>query len=218
MKDKIRMILREGVVDSTIKRIAIFDFDGTLIDTDTPESGKPLWLEEFGFEWPFKGWWGRPESLDSRIYFQKKANELTDTLTKKGLDSYKIEEIIQKGLSRNIFDNNLITSTLSAYGEQSKRKDTMTILLTGRHSGVGELVTSILNKNQLTFNDYIYKSGNLDTAEFKIEVLDKLVNNNPSVQEIEIWEDRDDHLPVFQSWGNDQRIEVTVHHITDATK
>ena len=94
----------------------------------------------------------------------------------------------------------------------------MTILLTGRHSGVGELVTSILNKNQLTFNDYIYKSGNLDTAEFKIEVLDKLVNNNPSVQEIEIWEDRDDHLPVFQSWGNDQRIEVTVHHITDATK
>jgi hypothetical protein len=29
MKDKIRMILREGIVDDNIKRIAIFDFDGT---------------------------------------------------------------------------------------------------------------------------------------------------------------------------------------------
>jgi hypothetical protein len=30
MKDKIRMILREGIVDDKINRIAIFDFDGTL--------------------------------------------------------------------------------------------------------------------------------------------------------------------------------------------
>lgn len=204
MKDKIRMILREGVIDETIKRIAIFDFDGTLVDTDTPESGKALWQQEFGFEWPFKGWWGRPESLDSRIYFQK--------------DTKLMPDVREKGLERNIFDNNPIPRTLEAYKEQSSRPDTMVILLTGRHGGVGNLVTDILKSKGLKFDDYIYKSGNLDTAEFKIEVLDKLVNNNPSVQEIEIWEDRDDHLPVFQSWGNNQRIEVTVHHITDATK
>jgi len=204
MKDKIRMILREGIVDDKIKRIAIFDFDGTLIDTDTPESGKALWQKEFGFEWPFKGWWGRPESLDSRIFFQKNLMPEPD--------------LNEKGLERNIFDNNPIAKTLSAYKEQSARPDTLTILLTGRHAGVGSLVTDILNEKGIKFDDYLYKTGNLDTADFKVEVLTKLVNNNSGLEEMEIWEDRDDHLPIFQSWANKQKIKVTVHHITDATK
>ena len=205
MKDLIRMILREGVVDDVIKRIAIFDFDGTLIDTDTPESGKPLWEDEFEFEWPFKGWWGRPESLDSRIYFEKNKDKLSS-------------DVYGKGISKNIFENNPILKTLQAYREQSSRTDTMVIILTGRHSGVGNLVTDILNSKGLKFDDYIYKTGNLDTADFKVEVLNKLVSNNPGLQEIEIWEDRDDHLPIFQSWANNQHFKVLVHHITDATK
>ena len=116
-------------------------------------------------------------------------------------------------------NNNIpIPKTLSAYKEQSSRPDTMVLLLTGRHAGVGKLVTDILNSKGLKFNDYIYKTGNLDTADFKIEVLDKLVNNNPILEEIEIWEDRDDHLPVFQDWASKQKLKVIVHHITDATK
>jgi hypothetical protein len=204
MKDKIRMILREGIVDNKINRISIFDFDGTLIDTDTPESGKALWQQEFGFEWPFKGWWGRPESLDSRIFFQK--------------DPKLMPGVKEKGLEINIFDNNPIAKTLSAYKEQSARPDTLTILLTGRHTGVGQLVTDILNSKGIKFDDYIYKTGNLDTADFKVEVLNKLVSNNPDLKEMEIWEDRDDHLPIFQSWANEQPFKVIVHHITDATK
>jgi hypothetical protein len=204
MKDKIRMILREGIVDDKINRISIFDFDGTLIDTDTPESGKALWQKKFGFEWPFKGWWGRPESLDSRIYFQK--------------DPKLTPELKEIGLKKNIFDNAPIPRTFSAYKEQSARQDTLSILLTGRHSGVGQLVTNILNSKGIKFDDYIYKTGNLDTADFKIEVLNKLVSNNPDLNEMEIWEDRDDHLPIFQTWANEQSFKVIIHHITDATK
>ncbi len=37
--DKIRQILKEGTDVDTIKRIAVFDFDGTLVDTPTPERG-----------------------------------------------------------------------------------------------------------------------------------------------------------------------------------
>lgn len=217
MKDKIRMILREGVVDDKIKRIAIFDFDGTLIDTDTPESGKRLWLQEFGFEWPFTGWWGRPESLDSRIYFQKNGSKLIEELSKK-LNADEIETIIQKGLHQNIFENAPISRTLTAYKEQSSRPDTLCILLTGRHAGVGQLVTDILSSKGIKFDDYIYKTGNLDTADFKIEVLNKLASNNPDLQEMEIFEDRDDHLPIFQVWANEQPFKVIIHHITDATK
>jgi len=217
MKDKIRMILREGVVDRTIKKIAIFDFDGTLIDTDTPESGKPLWLKEFGFEWPFTGWWGRPESLDSRIYFKNNGDKLIEQLTKK-LNYDEIEEIIHKGLNKNIFKNETITSTLKDY-EQVKDKDTLTVLLTGRHSGVGDLVTSILDSKRITFDDYIYKTGKFsETHVFKEHILNDLVNIYPQIEKLEIWEDRDDHLPIFKRWGGKQSFEVIVHHVTDATK
>lgn len=199
MKDKTRTILIEGI-HTNISRISIFDLDGTLLDTDTPESGKKVWLDTFGFEWPFKGWWGRPESLDSRIYFKK--NNIDSKL----------------GLSKNIFDNEPIKTTLSAYNKESSRPDTFNILLTGRHSGIGWLVTNILNDKGFKFDEYIYKTGNLDTADFKVGVFDKLIELNPNLIEINIWEDRNDHLPVFKEWGLKQKIEVNVHHITDATK
>ena len=208
------MILREGVVDDTIKRILIFDFDGTMIDTDTPESGKALWQQEFGFEWPFTGWWGRPESLDSTIYFEKNKEKLSP-------------QIYEKGISKNIFDNTPISSTVSDYnnetesdvdGKKIKRSDTLTILLTGRHSGVGELVTKILNTRGLTFDEYIYKTGNKETHEFKEEILNQLARKYPDLEEMQIWEDRNDHLPIFKAWANKQTFKVIVHHVTDATK
>jgi FMN phosphatase YigB (HAD superfamily) len=62
MDKKIIKELLESI--SEVTRIAIFDFDGTLVDTPTPEIGKKEYKEKFGEEWPFKGWWGRPESLN----------------------------------------------------------------------------------------------------------------------------------------------------------
>jgi hypothetical protein len=47
-----------------IKRIVVMDFDGTLMDTMTPETGKTIWKEKTGADWPYAGWWGRRESLD----------------------------------------------------------------------------------------------------------------------------------------------------------
>lgn len=55
-------------MEQTIKKIAVFDFDGTLISTELPETGKVKWKEVKGQDWPHKGWWGRAESLDINIF------------------------------------------------------------------------------------------------------------------------------------------------------
>jgi glycerol-3-phosphate cytidylyltransferase-like family protein len=56
------------MVSKKIKRIVIFDFDGTLFFTPTPEQGIPVWEEKTGEKWPYNGWWGRGETLDADIF------------------------------------------------------------------------------------------------------------------------------------------------------
>jgi hypothetical protein len=51
-----------------IKRIAVFDFDGTLVDTPLPDFGKVEYERVTGTKWPHRGWWGCPESLDMKIF------------------------------------------------------------------------------------------------------------------------------------------------------
>ena len=51
-----------------MKRLAVFDFDGTLFDSPEQEDGMRIWSQKTGQQYPHKGWWGRRESLDSDIF------------------------------------------------------------------------------------------------------------------------------------------------------
>ena len=52
-----------------IKKIVSFDFDGTLIHTPTPETGRPEWEKATGQSWPGRGWWGSAESLNTNVFY-----------------------------------------------------------------------------------------------------------------------------------------------------
>jgi hypothetical protein len=41
----------------------VFDFDGTLMNSPTPEEGIPIYKKITGKDWPHRGWWGQIESL-----------------------------------------------------------------------------------------------------------------------------------------------------------
>lgn len=51
-----------------MKKLAVYDFDGTLMNTIEKEEGKQIWREKTGEEYPHRGWWGRPESLNTDIF------------------------------------------------------------------------------------------------------------------------------------------------------
>jgi hypothetical protein len=51
-----------------ITKLAVFDFDGTLIMTPLPDTGRQQYQQKTGQPWPHKGWWGREESLDTTIF------------------------------------------------------------------------------------------------------------------------------------------------------
>lgn len=49
-------------------KIKIFDFDGTLVSTPLPDSGRVEYQKKTGNEWPHKGWWSQADSLDTSIF------------------------------------------------------------------------------------------------------------------------------------------------------
>ena len=65
---KFRLIMETVGNPLDIDKIAIFDFDGTLMDTPLPEKGKVEWEEKTGSPYPHKGWWSKRESLDTEVF------------------------------------------------------------------------------------------------------------------------------------------------------
>lgn len=51
-----------------ITRLAVMDFDGTLVTSPMPDTGKVIYEEKTGNKWPHRGWWGRTESLDMGFF------------------------------------------------------------------------------------------------------------------------------------------------------
>ncbi len=51
-----------------IKKIYIFDMDDTLLKNPDRDECQRVWLEKFGVNWPHKGVFSKPESLDYTIF------------------------------------------------------------------------------------------------------------------------------------------------------
>jgi len=51
------------------KKLISFDFEGTLIHTPVPETGKPEWERKTGLSWAGRGWWGQKDSLNTNIFY-----------------------------------------------------------------------------------------------------------------------------------------------------
>lgn len=157
----------EALSNTKIKtELIVYDFDGTLVDTQMPETGKIIWKEKTGNDWPHIGWWSKPESL-----------------------------------STEVFDQPLISSVVSAYKKHILEPNTMNIMLTGRRKEVAKQVQAILDSYGLKFDAYMYNYGG-ETADNKMQQLEGLLKNNPTIQSVIMYDDRDEHIPRFQAWGD----------------
>jgi hypothetical protein len=65
---KYRLMMETIEQPENITKIAIFDFDGTLMNTPSSKNGKIEWEEKTGKKYPHIGWWSKRESLDTNIF------------------------------------------------------------------------------------------------------------------------------------------------------
>ena len=119
----------------------------------------------------------------------------------------------EESLDENTFNVKLIPSTMDDYNKESGGNNTLMVMLTGRLPKLANQVESILSKNGVIFDEYHYK-GRGDTFTSKLYTIKSLLENNPNVKEIEMWEDRLNHADGFEEWGNDNGIDIKVNRVT----
>lgn len=83
-----------------MKKLAIYDFDGTLMNSPEPNPGKQIWKEKTGEEYPHKGWWGRKESLDTDVFEIKPIPSILSKFNKDVNDPNTITIILTSRLEK----------------------------------------------------------------------------------------------------------------------
>ncbi len=161
-----------------IKRLCVFDFDGTLCKSpENTDENKALWEKTTGGVWGRKkdgsyknAWWSKPETLDPDVF-----------------DIEMVEFVKEEAI------------------KAIEAVDTFAVLLTGRIPSCSYNVKEILRRNGVPyFNKYLF-CWSYGTQQFKNIEVEKLFNEFPSIEEYTLWEDRIEHI---EEWGGkDKDIE-----------
>jgi hypothetical protein len=79
----------------------------------------------------------------------------------------------------------------------------MVVMVTGRMVKLADMVKNILSTLGLKFHEYHFnRGGSTDSAKKK--TFDQILSQHPSIKEVELWDDREEHIPIFQAWGDEQ--------------
>ncbi|NIQ15290.1 MAG: hypothetical protein GTO02_13120 [Candidatus Dadabacteria bacterium] len=166
---------------SGINKIAIFDFDDTLVFTPTPEEGKPAYQSATGEPWPHQGWWGQTKSMEPPV-FNKEPEKLNQNVAK-------------------------------AFHTFRDDPHTYVVVMTGRIAKFENRVKEILNHYGIHPDEYFFRGQKDiaqhqdyprkgDTFDYKaFVVINRLMS--PQIQVVEIFDDREEHIPRFLQLGRD---------------
>jgi hypothetical protein len=159
-------------------RIVIYDFDGTLFKSPTREEALVIYEKHcfdnaisFAGDFPFTGWWGRPESLEYPT--------------------------LPKDINPGLF----LSHVIDAYRNDEQDDVTEVILMTGRPVKLKNRVLEICESNKLFFNRTFFtgQKGTVgsNTGEIKINFIENDILNDHKIEFFEIWEDRPEHVELF---------------------
>lgn len=104
-------------------------------------------------------------------------------------------------LDMSIFDMPVVPQVIEAYHKEKADASTLMVMLTGRMEIMREHVIKVLDSHNLKFDEYHFnKFGRTEVA--KPRTMNKLLEKYPDVVEMELWDDRLEHIPIFQDLGD----------------
>ena len=174
-----------------IKNLVVYDFDDTLFFSPKPD------LDE-------NGELVKPLKSDE---YENKTGRVWEFIGWWGRP---------ESLDMNIFKIERNSYIFDKYTKDVEAGKTV-IMMTGRLKKLSTQVKSILDSYNMDFDGYYYNPGGMNTLNYKLKVLDEYVANNPDMESITLYDDRDSHIPTFLSWGKKVEeltdIKVEVVHV-----
>jgi hypothetical protein len=130
-----------------------------------------------------------------------------DDNKQKWADYYGVEEwpflawwTRKESLDMDVFEFPTNPEIIQAYKKSKVEPDTLTIMLTGRVGTLEPQVRAILDSYGLTFDRYFFKEGGA-TEQSKMKHMINMIDKFPTIDSIEMWDDRVEHIPKFERWG-----------------
>jgi hypothetical protein len=171
-----------------IMRLQVFDFDGTLMQTISPETGKGDWKRIKNKKYEPKGWWASPISLDLDVFNIKPFKSVLAQLKKEKATPKTYVIILTSRLEslrpevQEVLDkNNIQVDKLDMkYSEETKGEKILEYI--NQFPYLREISVyddravdidsykSIINKipRRIIFNIYLANHGNLSLTESKL--------------------------------------------------
>ncbi len=171
-----------------------FDFDGTLCHTPEPVNGKKIWEEKTGISWPYTGWWGKAESINTDIFYVPVNGWVYKRYLEASLDESGIK-ILATGRLNKV---------------ENMRKNVEEILRINNLTFDEILVIPSKGRYPENGEGGIYLNWGGDTFNFKIRLFESLIDKTKCDRFI-MYDDRYEHLTRFKEWARDnKKCEIVV--------
>lgn len=173
-----------------INKIICFDFDGTLCHTPERQVGQKVFKEKMGFEWPYYGWWSKPESIDMDIFhipindwvYQRYLEAINDSTAHVILATGRLEKPIdmRKNIERILRFHNLSFDVFDPLN-----------------------VIEIGTPRRKIIRNGVYLNTGGDTFMFKTQLFEDMMERM-NINNLLIYDDREEHLIKFSNWAKKQ--------------
>lgn len=175
---------------SQIDKIICFDFDGTLCHTPEQHLGQKVFKEKTGLDWPYNGWWGKPESIDMDIFYvpingwvyQKYLEAVADPTAHVILATGRLEKPMgmRKNVERILGFHNLSFDVFDPLN-----------------------VIEIGTPRREVVRNGVYLNTGGDTFMFKTRLFEDMMKKM-RVNSLLMYDDRHEHLIKFSDWAHKQ--------------
>lgn len=108
-----------------------------------------------------------------------------------------------ESLDLKVFKHPTLPSVMNDYNKHRNSDNVLNVMLTGRRAKkpLEEAVKAILDSHGLKFDLYYHNNGG-ETSQNKMNRIEKILTEYPYLETVEMWDDRDEHIPTFQKWGD----------------
>jgi hypothetical protein len=123
------------------------------------------------------------------------------------------EPCVPKTPDDSYWVHNVVTKAKKVQHYQHK----LSVLLTGRLVTQRDRIHELLQQKFINFDDLLFNPGK-NAVDFKIEVIESLLEKHQSITKVEIWEN--ENVPVYRDVvtkhfeNNNRELEIITHHVS----